>query len=71
MVHRYFKYLTRRTASDKILHGKAFNISKTPKYDEYQRSLTSFVYEFFEKKTSGGKVKNENIASTELSKELH
>ena len=29
----HFKYLTRRTASDKILHDKAFNISKNPKYD--------------------------------------
>ena len=28
-----FKDLTRRTASDKILHDTAFNIAKNPKYD--------------------------------------
>ena len=30
-----FKYLTRRTASDKIFGDKAFNIAKNPKYDGY------------------------------------
>ena len=33
------KYSTRRTTSDKILHDKAFNIAKNPKYDGYQRGL--------------------------------
>ena len=41
-----FKNLKRRTASDKILRDKAFNIAKNPKYDEYQRGLTSMVYKF-------------------------
>ena len=31
-----FKDLKRRTASDKILRYKAFNIAKNPKYDGYQ-----------------------------------
>ena len=31
MVYGAFKYLTWRTASDKILHDKAFNIAKNPK----------------------------------------
>ena len=31
-----FKDLKRRTASDKILRNKAFNIAKNPKYDGYQ-----------------------------------
>ena len=30
-----FKDLTRRTASDKILLDRAFNIAKNPKYDGY------------------------------------
>ena len=30
-----FKDLPRRTASNKVLHDKAFNIAKTPKYDGY------------------------------------
>ena len=34
-----FKDLSRKTASDKILRDKAFNIAKNPKYDEYQSGL--------------------------------
>ena len=45
-----FKDLTTRTVSDKILHNKAFNIAKNPKYNGYQRGLASVVYKFFEKK---------------------
>ena len=43
MIYRDFKNLTRRTASDKILSDKAFNIAKNPKYDGYQRGLTWFI----------------------------
>ena len=32
MVYGDFKDLTRRTASDKILRNKVFNIAKNPKY---------------------------------------
>ena len=32
-----FKDLARRTASDKVLRDKAFNITKNRKYDGYQR----------------------------------
>ena len=48
-----FKDLGRRTASDKILRDKAFNIAKNPKYDGYQRGLGSMVYKFFDKKSTG------------------
>ena len=44
------KDLIRRTAPDKILHDKAFNITKNSKYDGYQRGLVSMVYNFFDKK---------------------
>ena len=37
MAYGDFKDLTRRTASDKILLDKAFNMAKNPKYDRYQR----------------------------------
>ena len=60
------KDLTRRTASDKILCDKASNIAKNPKYDGYQLGLASIVYIFFDKKTSGRTVKNENISNKEL-----
>ena len=61
MAHRDFKDLTRRTASDKILHDKAFNISKNPKYNGYQCGLASMVYKLFDKNTFGGTVKYEKI----------
>ena len=34
-----FGYLPRKTAADKVLSDKAFNIAKNLKYDEYQRGL--------------------------------
>ena len=50
---------------------KAFNITKNPKYDGYQRGLASMVYKFFDKKTCGGAIKNENMSNIELAEELH
>ena len=44
-----FKNLATRTASDKVLRDKAFNITKNPKYDGYKRGLASMVYKFFSK----------------------
>ena len=49
MAYGGFKDLKRRTASDKILGDKAFNIAKNYKYDGYQKGLTSMVYKFFDK----------------------
>ena len=54
MVYGDFKDLAKRTAADKVLRDKAFNIAKDPKYDGYQRGLASMVYTFFDKKTSDG-----------------
>ena len=51
-----FKGLKRRTASDNILRDKAFNITKDPKYDGYQRGLATMVYKFSDKKSTGGGV---------------
>ena len=56
-----FKDLTRRTASDKTLHVKAFNIAKNPESDGYQMGLATLVYKFLIKKTSGSRIKNENM----------
>ena len=50
MAYEDFKDLNRRTAADKVLRDKAFDIAKNPKYDEYQRVLASMVYKFFDKK---------------------
>ena len=65
------KDLTRRTTSNKILRDKEFNIAKNPKYDGYQRRLSSMVYRFFDKKTSGGTFKSENFSNKELAEELY
>ena len=71
MAYGDFKDLPRKTASDKILRDKAFNIATNPKYDRYRRVLASIVYKYFYKKTAGGAVKNEIIPSKELAEELH
>ena len=39
--YSHSKDLTKRTAADKILRNRAFNIAKDPKYDWYQRGLAS------------------------------
>ena len=70
MAYGYFKDLNRRTIADKVLCEKGFNIAKNPKYDGYQRGLASMVYNFFDKKFSGGTVKNEIIFNKQLAKEL-
>ena len=78
MAHGDFKDLARRTASDKILRDKAFDIAKNPKYDGYQRGLVSMIYNFFDKKVPGSGIdinaNNEHpldLATQKLAEELH
>ena len=49
MAYGDFNDSARRT-SDKILRDKAFNITKNPKWDGYQRGLASMAYKFFDRK---------------------
>ena len=70
MANGDFKDMTSRTASDKILNDKAFNIVKDSKYHGYGRDLASMAYSCFDKKISGGSIKNENMLNKELAK-LH
>ena len=76
------KDLTKRTAADKILKNKAFDIAKDPKDDGYQRGLASMVYKFFDskvaspdKKSTGSGAKRVNTKTTpqneQLAEELH
>ena len=69
MAYGDFKDLARRTASDKVLRDKAFNIAENPKYDGYQRGLASMVYRFFDKKSTGSGIANE--PNYQLANELH
>ena len=71
MAYGDFKDLARRTASDKFLRDKAFNIAKNPKYDGYQRGLASMVYKFFDKKSKGSGVNIPLEFNEQLAKELH
>ena len=50
LVYGDFKDLPRRTAFDKLLHDKIYNIAKNEKYDGYQRCFASLVYKPFDKK---------------------
>ena len=71
MAYGDFKDLKRRTFSDKVLRDKVFNIAKNPKYDGYQRGLASMVYKFFDKKSVGSGVTNNEIKQNfQLAKEL-
>ena len=52
MGYGHFKDLPGRTALDKILCDKAFNIGKNPKYDRYhQHGLASTAYKVSDKKS--------------------
>ena len=71
MAYGDFKDLKWRTASDKVLRDKAFNIAKNPKYDGYQREIASMVYKFFDKKSIGSGVNTPLDFNEQLAKELH
>ena len=71
MAYGDFKDLKRRTFSDKVLRDKAFNISKNPKYDGYQRGLASMVYKFFDKNSKESSVNIEIKPSEQLAEKLH
>ena len=42
-----------------------------PKYDRYQRNLTSIVYKLFDMKSADSGIKNEIIQNYQLAEELH
>ena len=86
MAYGDFKDLPKRTASDKVLHDKAFNIAKDPEY-ENQRGVASMVYKCVDEKSLGGAVtgtqsetlaaldrsaiKSEIMIKQKVAKELH
>ena len=71
MTYGEFEDFKRRTASDKILRDKAFNIAQNPKYDGYQRGLVSMVYKYFDKKSTGSGINIPLEFNEQLPKELH
>ena len=71
MAYGDFKDLKRRTASDKVLRDKPFDIAKNRKYDGHQRGLASMVYTFFDKRLTGIGVNIPLEFNEQLAKELH
>ena len=78
MAYGDFKDFKRRTFSVKVLRDKAFNISKKPKYDGYQRGLASMAHKFdkksaslTDKSVSGSGVNVPLEFNKQLAKELH
>ena len=62
MAYNKFKDLEKRTQSDIVLKNKAFKIASNPKYNGYERGLASIVYNFFDKKSKGSGLKNQQLA---------
>ena len=71
MAYGDFQDTARRSASDKVLKDKAFNIPKNSKYDGYQRGLAYMVCNFFDKKLKGSGVNLPLEFNEQLGKELH
>ena len=73
MAYGDFKDIARRTASDKVLRDKAFDVAKNPKYDGHQRGLASMVYKFFDKKSallSDKSISWSGVANNEIKQNL-
>ena len=51
MAYFAFKDQPIRAASDKVLHDKALDIVKNPKYDGYQRGNSPMIYKFFDERS--------------------
>ena len=66
MAYSKYKDLKRRTQSDKVLKGKAFQIANNPKYE---RRLASMVYKFFDNKSKRVGIKS--MPYQQLTNELH
>ena len=63
------KDLVKRTKWDKVFKNKAFTIASNPKYEGYQRGLTSMIYNFFDKKSNGSGIAKES--NYQLENEFH
>ena len=66
-----FKDLKRRTASDKVLRDKAFNIAKNSRYDGNQRGHAFMVYKFFDKNSKGSGLNIEVKHNEQLAGEFY
>ena len=51
------------------MKDKAFKIASNPKYDGYERGLSSKIYKFFDKISKGSAIKS--MSNQQLADELH
>ena len=70
MAYGKTKHLLKRIQSDKVLKGKIYKLASDPRYDGYQRGLASMVSKFFDKKSKGSGIVN-NEPNYQLASELH
>ena len=64
-----YKHLTKTTESDKVLRDKTFEIASNPKYDGYERGLSSMIYKFSDKYSKGSAINS--ISNQQLADEFH
>ena len=65
-----YKNLTRKTASNKILHDKPFKIAGNPSFDVCQRTPVSMVYKLFDKKSAHVTIISNQQLANELNKSV-
>ena len=70
MAYSKFKDLEKRTQSDIVLKNKALKIASNIKYNGYERGLASMVYKFFDKKSKGSGLKENQQLANELHKPI-
>ena len=74
MAYNKFKDLEKRTQSDIVLKNRALKIANNPKCNGYERGLASMVYKFFDKKSKGSGLKENQgnfLQNSQLANELH
>ena len=70
MTYNKFKDLEKRTQSDIVLRNKALKIASNPKCNGYERGLASMVFKFFDKKSKGSGLKENQQLANELHKPI-
>ena len=66
--------IQRKEHNQTVLKNKAFKIASNPKYNGYERGLASMVYKFFDKKSKGSGLKENQgrfLQNSQLANELH
>ena len=74
MAYNKLTDLEKRTQANIVLKNKALTIASNPKYNGYERGLAIMVYKFFDKKSKGSGLKENQgnlLANSQLANELH